>query len=91
MTPKETSNRVQIWERHGHSLMLALIIAGIIYMGNTSVESSKNQAAMAVEIKGLTNQVARLEGALSAISANNPTRSEFASLLHRVQALEGRR
>ena len=90
MTPpnrRETS----VWEQHGQSLLLAVITAVLMFASKTLWDSNAIQASMIEKISGLSTQVARLEGAVSAMQANYVTRGEFAVHEQRIQSIETER
>lgn len=87
----DTVARVKLWEVHGQTIMLGLIMAVLTFTAKTLWDSNAIQAAMTEKISSLSNQVAKLEGAVSAMQSQYVTRPEFATHEQRIQALEGRR
>lgn len=90
MTP--TNRRAaSIWEQHGQTLLLSVITAVLLFASKTLWDSNAIQASMIEKISGLATQVARLEGAVSAMQANYVTRGEFAAHEQRIQNIETER
>jgi hypothetical protein len=84
VTPRERG----IWEQHGQTLMLSVITAVLMFSSKTLWDSNAIQASMIEKINGLSSQVARLEGAVTAMQANYVTRGEFAVHEQRIQNIE---
>lgn len=87
----ETDRRVRVWEQHGQSIMLAVITGVLAYSANALVEAKTAQASMITEVRGLSAQVQRLEGAVTAMQLQYVTRGEFAVHEQRIQKLESAR
>lgn len=83
--------RISVWEQHGQSLMLAVITAALFFASKTLWDANAVQATMIVKIEALATQVAKLEGAVTAMQANYVTRGEFAVHEQRIQTLEQRK
>ena len=75
-----------MWEKHGQTIMLAVITGVLAFSAKTLWDSNAIQATMVARIDSLTNQVAKLEGAVSAMQQQYVTRSEFAVHEQRIQA-----
>ena len=71
------------WERHLQSGLTALVLAGILWLGNTALENSTTTQVMAVEIKAMARQIDRLE-------QSQFTATDGARLDRRIDKLEGR-
>ena len=91
MTETESTAKVRLWEQHGQSIMLAVITGVLAYSGNALVDAKTAQASMASELKSMSAQMQRLEGAVSAMQLQYVTRGEFAVHEQRIQSLEGGR
>ena len=85
------ASRFMVWERHGQSLLLAIITAALLGTVSILYNSNATQAAMANEMRSLSTQVAELRGTVSAMQLNYVTRNEFVMHMQRLQALEQRR
>ena len=85
---EETKKKLQLWEQHGHTILLFIISAALAFLGKTLWEANAVQATMLAKIDGLTAQVAKLEGALGAMQANYVSRVEFSVHEQRLQHLE---
>ena len=90
MTPPNRRD-ASIWEQHGQTLLLSVITAVLLFASKTLWDSNAIQASMIEKISGLATQVARLEGAVSAMQANYVTRGEFAIHEQRIQNMETER
>ena len=86
MQPGEVAEKVALWEKHGQTIMLAVITGVLAFSAKTLWDSNAIQATMVARIDSLTNQVAKLEGAVSAMQQQYVTRSEFAVHEQRIQA-----
>jgi hypothetical protein len=86
----DISRRVRLWEQHGQTLMLTIITAALAYSGNALVKSEAAQAATTVELRNMSANVHRLEGAVTAMQ-QYVTRAEFAVQEQRLQTLENKR
>lgn len=87
----ETDRKVALWERHGQTLLLACVTTALGYAGNALIDSRTAQASMATEMKFMSSQLLRLEGAVSAMQLQYVTRPEFAVHEQRLQAMERRK
>lgn len=87
----ETARKVRLWEQHGQTILLGLITASMAFVGNALWDANKVQATLVTEVKHLTEKVARLEGATTAMQQQFVTRAEFAVHEQRIQALESKR
>lgn len=88
---QDDGRRFRLWEQHGQTILLGVITAALAYAGNAMVEAKAAQAAMAVEIKSMSNHLSKLEGAVIAMQAQYVTRAEFAVHEQRIQAMEAKR
>ncbi len=79
------------WERHGQTIMLSVITMVLAFSAKTLWDANAIQATMAERIAALSNQVAKLEGAVSSMQANYVTRAEFAVHEQRIQSIEQRK
>lgn len=77
-----------IWEQHGQTLLLSVITAVLLFASKTLWDANAMQATMIEKIGSLTNQVARLEGAVSSMQASYITRGEFVVHEQRIQSIE---
>lgn len=84
------TTKAQTWERHGQSLLLALITSALVFTAKTLFDSNAMQATLVARIEALSNQVARLEGAVTSMQAQYVTRAEFSIHEQRIQGLEAR-
>lgn len=80
--------KVSLWEQHGQTIMLMVITGVLAFAAKALWESNTVQATMAAEIKNLSSQVSKLEGAVGAMQASYVTRAEFAVHEQRIQSLE---
>lgn len=87
----DVGRRVRLWEQHGQTLMLTIITAALAYSGNALVKSEAAQAATTVELRNMSANVHRLEGAVTAMQQQYVTRAEFAVHEQRLQTLENKR
>lgn len=87
----DIERKVNTWERHGQSIMLAVITGVLAYSGNALVEAKTAQAAMAAELRSMAGQMQRLEGAFTAMQSNYVSRAEFSVHEQRLQAVEARK
>ena len=87
----EIDRKVRLWEQHGQSIMLAVITGVLAYSANALVDAKTAQASMAAELKSMSAQMQRLEGAVSAMQLQYVTRGEFAVHEQRIQAMEAKR
>jgi hypothetical protein len=81
--------KVKVWEQHGQTIMLFVITAVLGFASKTLWDANAVQATMVAEIRSLTSNVARLEGALSAMQQQYVSRNEFAIHEQRIQRVEG--
>jgi hypothetical protein len=89
--PSDITRRVRLWEQHGQTIMLAVITGALAYSGNALVDSKAAQAAMAAELRSMTANLHRLEGAVTSMQLQYVTRAEFAVHEQRIQTLESKR
>ena len=87
----ETERRIRLWEQHGQSIILAVILGVLAFTAKTLWDSNSIQAGMVEKIASLSNQVAKLEGAVSTMQQQYVTRAEFAVHEQRIQSLESRK
>lgn len=87
----DTDRKVRLWEQHGQSIVLAVILGVLTFTAKTLWDANTIQATMAEKISGLSNQVAKLEGAVSTMQQQYVTRAEFAVHEQRIQTLEAKR
>ena len=83
-----TAAKVALWERHGQTIMLAVITTVLAFSAKTLWDTNATQAKMTEQIASLTTQVSELRGAFSAMQQQYVTRSEFAVHEQRIQSLE---
>jgi hypothetical protein len=89
--PDDLGRKVLTWERHGQSIMLAIITSVLAYSANAMVDAKTSQASMAAELRAMAAQMQRLEGAFSAMQNNYVSRAEFNVHEQRLQAVEARK
>jgi hypothetical protein len=87
----ETDRKVALWERHGQTLMLAVITAALSYAGSALLDARTAQASMAAELHAVSRELQELRGAVSAMQLNYVSRAEFAVHEQRLQAVERRK
>jgi len=91
MSTPEIERKVRLWEQHGQTIMMAAVLGVLTFAGNALLDAKTAQAAMAVEVKNMSAQIQRMEGAITAMQAHYVTRGEFAVHEQRIQVLESRR
>lgn len=63
-------------ERHFGTIMTALILAAILWIGNTSLELVKTQTLMAGDIKLMNSQMSYLKETIAIASTDRYTKSD---------------
>ncbi len=84
----ETSRKVAAWERHGQTIMLAVVTASLAFTGKFMWNVNGQLAEIVAENKHLSLTVARLEGTITAMQSSYITRNEFAPYVDRIRSLE---
>lgn len=90
MAVETATAKVQAWERHGQSILLAVITSALLFTSKTLWDANSLQATLVARVEALSNQVARLEGAVTSMQAQYVTRAEFSIHEQRIQGLEAR-
>lgn len=87
----EVKAKMAIWERHGQSIMLAVVTAALGFTGKFMWSVNTQLAEIVSDNKHLSLQVAELKGTISAMQASYVTRNEFGPWVDRIRTLEERR
>lgn len=87
----EARAKVATWERHGQTIMLAVVTATLMFSGKFMWEVNRQMAEIVSENKNLTLQVAKLEGTVVAFQSAYISRNEFTAYIERLRALESSR
>lgn len=83
--------KVATWERHGQTIMLAVVTAALGFTGKFMWSVNTQLAEIVSDNKHLSLQVAKLEGTIGAMQASYVTRNEFGPWIDRIRTLEERR
>jgi hypothetical protein len=59
------SPSVRTWERHLQSVLTALVLAGILWLGNTANGNAQNIVRLVEQIKNLQERVSELKGSVN--------------------------
>lgn len=86
-----TIAKMATWERHGQTIMLAVVTGTLMFTGKFMWGVNSQLAEIVVDNKHLALQVARLEGTISTMQANFITRNEFSPYAERIRNLESTR
>lgn len=87
-TSQDEQGRRSIIERHLQSVLLAVITAVLLYMGQFVITSREESVRIATQLAVLTNEVAALRGQLSAMQTSYATREEWRDHETRLRAIE---
>lgn len=85
---EETKARQSALERHAQTVLTAVAVAVLAWVGISVTESREVNARLDERTAGMERTIARLERAIDGLKANFVTREEFNSLQGRVQTLE---
>lgn len=89
--PDEIRNKVATWERHGQTIMLAVVTATLAFTGRFMWGVNAQLTEIVSENRHLAIQVAKLEGTIIAMQTNYITRNEFAPWTDRIRTIENGR
>lgn len=87
----EVKAKMATWERHGQSIMLAVVTAALGFTGKFMWSVNTQLAEIVSDNKHLSLQVAELKGTISAMQVSYVTRNEFGPWIDRIRTLEERR
>ena len=87
----EVKAEMATWERHGQSIMLAVVTATLGFTGKFMWSVNTQLAEIASDNKHLSLQVAELKGTINAMQVSYVTRNEFGPWIDRIRTLEERR
>lgn len=88
---QETKSRFATYERQWQTLLLAVMIGGMAFIGRFVWDVNAKLAEFVVENRDLALQVARLEGSITTMNTNFIPRKEFESYVDRMRALESKK
>lgn len=91
MSDEDVKAKMATWERHGQTIMLAVVTAVLGFTGKFMWSVNAQLSEIVAENKHLALQVAKLEGTISAMQANYITRNEFNPWTERIRTLEDKR
>ena len=87
----DVRTKVATWERHGQTIMLAVVTAALGFTGKFMWSVNTQLAEIVSDNKHLSLQVAELKGTISAMQASYITRNEFGPWIDRIRTLEDKR
>lgn len=90
-TTDATTAKVAAWERHGQTILLAVMTATLMFTGRFMWGVNSQLTEIVSDNKHLALQVARLEGTVSTMQSNYITRNEFSPYAERIRNLESAR
>lgn len=91
MSNDDVRAKVATWERHGQTIMLAVVTAALGFTGKFMWSVNAQLSEIVSENKHLALQVAKLEGTISAMQTSYITRNEFNPWTERIRTLEDKR
>jgi outer membrane murein-binding lipoprotein Lpp len=90
-TTEEVKAKMATWERHGQTIMLAVVTGTLAFTGKFMWSVNSQLTEIVSDNKHLALQVAKLEGTISAMQTSYITRNEFNPWSERIRTLEDRR
>lgn len=90
--------RARPWERHMQTVLTALVLAGVMWLAQTTNETAKQVAVMETRLGALNDRLEDMRKTLDGQDARYASRFELVTvqksvetLTDRIEAMEGRR